>query len=167
MLPSFHYHFVHLSAQNFGMCQSRKRVYILMVRKDVASEQQLEGVCKCIGKTLPRVFPCRESLSNVRAFVERVIESKHGQIHLPAKSHVLRQHFLRGPSREVCQVDDLTCGLKWFQSSDFRRFFRTVSVQWFLSGKGLVWWFLSGGFPPGGVWFGDFCRVVSAGMGAF
>ena len=99
MLPSFHYRFVHLSAADFGMCQSRKRVYILMVRKDVASEQQLSGICKCIEKTLPKVFLCRESLSNVREFVEKVIESKHGQIHLPAKSQVLRQDFLTGPSR--------------------------------------------------------------------
>lgn len=80
------------------MAQSRRRVYVLMVRKDVANHLQLEGLVRIIERALPAEFPRRESLANVRSYVEFASNLATDDPHAPTPSRELRLQIFRSVS---------------------------------------------------------------------
>lgn len=86
-----------LSSSNYGMAQSRGRVYILMVRKDLTTEDHLDAIVRCIEAVFPKAFPAKETVPNVRSFVEIATTAIHGsgyEFKHPLPSKVL---WLQGP----------------------------------------------------------------------
>lgn len=63
---------VQLSSAMFGSPQSRKRVYILMVRKDLANDNLVKGICSHIRHYLHNAIPHRSTLKDVHEYVCKV-----------------------------------------------------------------------------------------------
>ena len=70
----------------FGSPESRKRCYILMVRKDLRSKDRVLALCDLIRNVLSHTFQTRSTLADVNLYVERVQEFLGRDSHYPEKS---------------------------------------------------------------------------------
>lgn len=72
------------------MPQSRKRVYILMVRRDLCSTTQVKAIVQTIRKILPSVFDRRETLADVQSYVGKfgklLGENRHLGLNYPERA---------------------------------------------------------------------------------
>lgn len=74
-----------LSAANFGMPQSRKRVFIMMVRQDLASKRQLDAVAAWVRYAFP--LSGRSYLKDISDYFQQVLHSRDEmEPHYPPKS---------------------------------------------------------------------------------
>ena len=70
-----------LSAASFGLPQSRQRVYFLMVRKDLASQAQVQAVAAWVKFQL--TFSDRSDLKGISKYVEVVTDGLGDGLHFP------------------------------------------------------------------------------------
>ena len=68
--------FVQLSAAKFGLPQSRRRVYIVMVRTDMASADKMDQLSQTVETVLPSALARRSGLEDVCKYVEKAMDGK-------------------------------------------------------------------------------------------
>ncbi|CAK9052431.1 PARP-type domain-containing protein (Fragment) [Durusdinium trenchii] len=72
-------------AANFSLPQSRQRVYVVMIRKDWASSEQVDRLVRCIEEVLPSSLGKRGHLEDACEYVEQVLGQRSACYPLTSK----------------------------------------------------------------------------------